>query len=336
MKKLAIDIIGCGSIVRSNHVRIINTLSPDLITPLGCYDPNRGASKVVARLLSCQMYRGLDDVMSSPSNAVLIATPPSLHFELCLKSIRAGKNVLCEKPFVVSLDQAQSLVAAARQQHVSLLVGHFRRFFPSLQGVRQYLSGQHSVIKSIHAFEGGRYDWNTESDYVSQDPTGNVVFDTGSHLFDMVIFALSLDKEEGSISLKSIVKTPSTEPCHEASFECKINSRKTPVTLFGCVSRLSPQSNMIRFLLEDEEVWLKTTYADSFLIRRNGVFFESKSRSVGRYISRNVNDCFALEYLWLSDKVASNGELESPLDADRFELLTKTLSQMSDFRSLIS
>ncbi len=64
-------------------------------------------------------YQSLLD--SDDVDAVYIALPPSLHHEWCQRSLEAGKHVLCEKPFVLDLNELQSLVQLSKSTGLRLL-----------------------------------------------------------------------------------------------------------------------------------------------------------------------------------------------------------------------
>ena len=57
-------------------------------------------------------------------DAVTIATPPATHKLLVLAAVRAGKHVICEKPFTLGTTEARDLVAAAERSGVTALIGH--------------------------------------------------------------------------------------------------------------------------------------------------------------------------------------------------------------------
>ncbi len=63
-------------------------------------------------------------------DAVTIATPPATHRELALAVIRAGKHVICEKPFTLRSAAAVELTDAAQRAGVTALVGHEFRWAP--------------------------------------------------------------------------------------------------------------------------------------------------------------------------------------------------------------
>jgi predicted dehydrogenase len=70
-------------------------------------------------------------------DAVVLATPHTLHVEQMLKAIEAGKHVLSEKPFTMSKADAEKVLAAADAAGVTVAVGHNRRFVPSMAELRK-------------------------------------------------------------------------------------------------------------------------------------------------------------------------------------------------------
>ncbi|GKQ51399.1 Gfo/Idh/MocA family protein [Bradyrhizobium sp. Ce-3] len=79
----------------------------------------------------------LDAVLADPAiDAVLLATPHSLHKGQVIAAARAGKQVFCEKPLALRRSDAAEMFAACRSAGVTLAVGHNRRFWPSMQALR--------------------------------------------------------------------------------------------------------------------------------------------------------------------------------------------------------
>jgi predicted dehydrogenase len=68
------------------------------------------------------------DALLAASDAVVVAAPAEVHFELAGAALRAGKHVLVEKPIAASLDQADGLAALAVEHGVILQVGHLLRY----------------------------------------------------------------------------------------------------------------------------------------------------------------------------------------------------------------
>jgi predicted dehydrogenase len=71
----------------------------------------------------------LDELLARGDvDAVDICSPPFAHAEQVIKAAKAGKHVLCEKPFTVNLDDADRAIAACRQAGVKLMVSFPRPF----------------------------------------------------------------------------------------------------------------------------------------------------------------------------------------------------------------
>jgi predicted dehydrogenase len=80
-------------------------------------------------------------------DAILLATPHSLHRDQVIASAAAGKQVFCEKPLALRRDDAQAMFEACKAAGVELAVGHNRRFWPSLRGLREVVaSGELGTI----------------------------------------------------------------------------------------------------------------------------------------------------------------------------------------------
>jgi UDP-N-acetylglucosamine 3-dehydrogenase len=79
-------------------------------------------------------------LLSDPDlSAVHVCTPNSTHFEIASAFIKAGKNVLVEKPLSLSSREAYLLVEQARAQRVVLSTGHFHRFNNGLRALKSTL-----------------------------------------------------------------------------------------------------------------------------------------------------------------------------------------------------
>jgi predicted dehydrogenase len=75
-----------------------------------------------------------DDVISNPAiDAVVLATPHSVHAQQVLAAVTAGKHVLCEKPFTLNRASAARCIEAAQAAGVVLAVGMNRRFLPAVR-----------------------------------------------------------------------------------------------------------------------------------------------------------------------------------------------------------
>jgi predicted dehydrogenase len=94
-------------------------------------------------------------------DAILLATPHSLHKEQVIAAAAAGKQVFCEKPLALRRDDAEAMFAACKAAGLVLAVGHNRRFWPSLTALRAIVaSGE--IGKILHV-EGHNSNENSNA-----------------------------------------------------------------------------------------------------------------------------------------------------------------------------
>jgi predicted dehydrogenase len=93
------------------------------------------------------------ELLANPEvEAVYIAVPHYLHALLALEAIRTGKHVLVEKPIATTLEDADRMIAAAREQGVTLSVAYQAQVDPQLRRVRELIAapaGGHPAIGRV-------------------------------------------------------------------------------------------------------------------------------------------------------------------------------------------
>jgi predicted dehydrogenase len=129
---LRIAVIGVGYLGR-HHARILATLPG--VELAAVVDTNRPRAEEIAaanRTLALTDYR---DAIGQV-DAVTIAVPTDRHLDVATAFLAAGVPVLVEKPMARSLDEADAMIAAAREAGVPLAVGHTERFNPAVAAAR--------------------------------------------------------------------------------------------------------------------------------------------------------------------------------------------------------
>ncbi|QKV96376.1 Gfo/Idh/MocA family oxidoreductase [Streptomyces sp. NA02950] len=101
-------------------------------------------------------YGSYDELLRDPRvDVVYVASPHSAHFIHALRAIEAGRHVLVEKAFTRNAEEAEQLIAAARQRGVFLMEAMWTRFLPHIDVVRQVLdSGVLGEVRTIVADHG--------------------------------------------------------------------------------------------------------------------------------------------------------------------------------------
>ncbi|HJZ48053.1 MAG TPA: Gfo/Idh/MocA family oxidoreductase [Roseiflexaceae bacterium] len=113
-------------------------------------------------------------------DAVYVATPHTLHKDNTLLSLRAGKAVLCEKPFAINAGQAESMIATARERGVFLMEAMWTRFLPHMVRLRELLTAQAiGELRMLQADFGFRTSFNPHSRLFDLALGGGALLDVG-------------------------------------------------------------------------------------------------------------------------------------------------------------
>jgi predicted dehydrogenase len=134
-----VGVVGVG-VMGSNHARVFVDLPG--VTLAGIADPDRGAAGQVGKTLGCAAVNDLEALLDIGVDAISIAAPTHLHHDLALTAIKRGIHVMVEKPIASSVEEGQSIVAAARRHGVTLMVGHVERFNPAVESIKEALRGE--------------------------------------------------------------------------------------------------------------------------------------------------------------------------------------------------
>jgi predicted dehydrogenase len=145
-----------------------------------------------ARALGIEVVVELDAALADPAvQAVILATPHSLHCGQVVRAATAKKHVFCEKPLSLSRADAARAVAACNANGVVLAVGHERRFEPPmLEILRLAKSGALGTLLQIEAnFSQNLFvamapdNWRVSS---KEAPAGPMTA-TGIHMLDLSV-----------------------------------------------------------------------------------------------------------------------------------------------------
>lgn len=115
-------------------------------------------------------------------DAVLIATPVSLHFPLAQKALKAGKHVFVEKPFTARRGQALELIQLAEQKQRVLMVGHTFEYSPPVLKIKEILTKKQ--LGQIFYISSSRVNLGLHQKDVS------VIWDLAPHDFSSIFFWL--------------------------------------------------------------------------------------------------------------------------------------------------
>ena len=128
--------VGLGWAARGFHLPALRKLAG--VTVAGGYDSSPEQRASWERETGLPAFGSLDELFEKASpEIVLVATPPGSHAELCLRAFEAGAHVVCEKPFVSTVGEADRVLAAAQAAGRHVAVNHEFREKPIFKALKE-------------------------------------------------------------------------------------------------------------------------------------------------------------------------------------------------------
>lgn len=134
-------------------------------------------------------YTDMDDLLRDQEvNTVIISVPNHLHREAVIKTARAGKHILCEKPAAMSVQELDEMIRVVRECGVRFTVHQQRRWdwdFRTAKEVydRHMVGDVYTIQTKLYGFNGNMHDWHVYKKF-----GGGMLFDWGVHLIDQMLF----------------------------------------------------------------------------------------------------------------------------------------------------
>jgi len=180
---IKIGIIGCGYWGK-NYVRVFSNLPDSEVVGI-CDQRSEILTSVSSENPSVPTFSNLKDMLETTQlDAVVIATPPSAHFEPAKLALESGLDVLVEKPMTLTQDDGLQLVDLARDNTRILMVGYTFLFNDAIKRMKDYLNANEAGdIYYLHARR-------THLGLIRPDV--NTMWDLAPH--DISIFLHFLDK----------------------------------------------------------------------------------------------------------------------------------------------
>jgi len=154
-----------------------------------------------------------DLVKRDDIEAVIVSTPPSLHMEMTITALEAGKHVLCEKPLARNTEECQAMIDAAKNNNRFLATGFNYRFYPSMLKARELMDsgiiGELDHVRSYTGYSASAHDheWLHEFDTMG----GGTLRDNGIHLIDLTTWFLGDVADIKGFSSRSVWNYPGCE-----------------------------------------------------------------------------------------------------------------------------
>lgn len=126
-------------------------------------------------------YGSYGQLLQDPEiDVVYVATPHPQHHDNVIAALRAGKAVLCEKPFTVNSSELAEMIKLAAKKGLFLMEAMWTRFLPAIVKTREWIKdGRIGEIKLLKAEFGFCADWNPEGRLFNPQLGGGALLDAG-------------------------------------------------------------------------------------------------------------------------------------------------------------
>ena len=184
MSKMRTAILGLGLVVEQIHLPACAAV-PELDLVAGCDPRPERRSWAEQRGMRVTYADAATLLEQEKPELVLIATPPDSHRELCLLALQHGAHVLCEKPFITSLEEADDVVVAAEQAGRNVVVNNQYRYLDTYLKTKQALDrGDFGRPYLIQAWQQMYHPPQHEDNWRSR-LTQSTLYEFGSHPLDL-------------------------------------------------------------------------------------------------------------------------------------------------------
>jgi predicted dehydrogenase len=289
-KSIPVGVVGAGN-MGSNHVRVYDELPEADLVEVVEPDPDRAAD--IREEYDVQILAHADEL--ERSEAITIAVPNEFHRETAETCLRAGLDVLVEKPLAMTVEDAQGIANFADEVDAILQVGHIERFNPAVQTLRELLGTQ-----EVFSFEAHRL--GPFNDHLSEE---SVIFDLMIHDLDII----SSLTDSPIDRLNALGSTPRSSKVDYAVTQFKFENGVVGTTTASHVT-----NGKVRTLnVTTKEAYLMLDYQEqSIVIQRRGTEQTTTMLNQSGYRTETIT-----EVPYLPNREPLKNQLEQFLDCVR-------------------
>lgn len=186
--KTRVAIAGLGGVAERIHLPACRAI-PEIEVVAACEPDADRRKRMAARFGLRQTFGSCEEMLAAAKpDAVLIGTPPDSHYALSEMALEAGAHVLCEKPFMPSLADADRIIELARRRNLLLRVNNQYRFMTIYRETKQRLErNEFGRLFHIQCWQQMFHPPSREANWRSQ-LSQYLLFEFATHALDLFTF----------------------------------------------------------------------------------------------------------------------------------------------------
>ncbi len=184
---IGVVVVGYGSAHGRGHHHANWARETEGMKLVGVCEPDPERRALAAETEEVPTYESIDQVVADDKvDMVALITPHDTHAPLAIQAMNAGKHVITEKPMCVTVKEADAMIAAARENDVTLTVYQNRRWDADFVTVKHLIDeGALGEVFSIEAAVGGFRPQGGWRRYEKHG--GGMLRDWGAHVIDQFV-----------------------------------------------------------------------------------------------------------------------------------------------------
>lgn len=191
---------------------------PERIQAKAVFDIEETALKE-AEEKGMKSFGDLESFLEEEIDLVIIATPNQWHAKYAVAAMRAGKNVVMEKPAVMTVQEMEEIIACEKETGKLATIHHQRRHDEDFQVVREIVNskeiGNVTTIESrVLGERGVCFGWRADPEY-----GGGMLYDWGVHLIDQMLQLFKGQQVQSVQARLMSVLTPAVDDYFEVAME---------------------------------------------------------------------------------------------------------------------
>ena len=171
-----------------------HALKSDVVTLHGIYDIKQERIDL-AKSKGINTYDSFEAVLADDQIDILVcATPNDVHKDIVIRALESGKNVVCEKPVALSVEDFDDMCAAAKKAGKLFTVHQNRRWDVDFLAIKSIIASGEigdtiNIESRVHGSRGIPSDWRCHKPY-----GGGMILDWGVHLIDQMLQLIPNEK----------------------------------------------------------------------------------------------------------------------------------------------
>jgi scyllo-inositol 2-dehydrogenase (NADP+) len=266
---IEVGLVGFGLAGRAFHAPVIRAVPGLHLAAI----LQRSSTEAAEKYPDVRIVRSMDELLAIPEiRLVVIATPNATHYPFAKQCLEAGRDVLVDKPFATTLEEAKSLVEIAEKSRRLLTVYQNRRYDGDFQAIRQLVEA--GTLGHIVRFET-TYDrfrpllkpgaWRETT-----QPGSGILFDIAPHLIDHALMLFGLPE-----AVTADVRTEREHALADDAFDITLHySKGVRAALRSSILAAAPRPRFV--LLGTQGSFVKQAFDPQEMNLRRGLVPEGK------------------------------------------------------------